>query len=477
MESGDHLYLLTIIVGKSDCARTDDYDKVSCPIVDADSSLRCDVVVDGDTHQLTDHQCDRAFDFKSICVGCPVPGSEEEKNAKIVAQYVVSDLTNKAAHAHVIRYHLGLRSIKKFVSEDDGEGGRYYSVEVSVGETNCSLDTAYSPDKCRVRNRETRLCSAEVHETIPQEAAMLARGVDIKRYEVRSTLCKDSHDTVNLERQATIEDEDVIAVAKMLTTQVGESFSDKIWLVSQIISANRFKVEDGVNYALTLRFTESNCPLSVAKDNDLNLLYNNGECYVNYTADSRYCQLLVKKQRITYRSLTSSPYQLSILEQVCAEQRQCPSDCDQQPLSPVCGSDGKMYPNKCYLQAAGCRRRSEDGDLVQSPDSVCARSQLQDNIICAGCPEEGSQENEEVRAAADFANIALTSHFNNTHYFALDSITNVKTQVSSIHHCNIISNNSLFRLSLAPTTSSHSSLENLIARWRTLRMQLRSSPR
>lgn len=42
---------------------------------------------------------------------------------------------------------------------------------------------------------------------------------------------------------------------------------------------------------------------------------------------------------------------------------------------------------------------------------------------------EGSQENEDVRAAADFANIALTQHFNSSHYFALDSITNVRTQV------------------------------------------------
>merc|ERR1719410_1038233 len=87
-----------------------------------------------------------------------------------------------------------------------------------------------------------------------------------------------------------------------------------------------------------------------------------------------------------------------------------------------------MYPNNCYLQQASCRRRNSD-TLSQAPDSVCARSQLQDNIICAGCPVEGSQENVDVRAAADFANIALTSHFNNTRYFALDSITNVKTQV------------------------------------------------
>jgi len=54
---------------------------------------------------------------------------------------------------------------------------------------------------------------------------------------------------------------------------------------------------------------------------------------------------------------------------------------------------------------------------------------LQESIICAGCPQEGSKENDEVRAAADFATLALTSEFNSPHYFALDSITDVKTQV------------------------------------------------
>ena len=331
-------------------------------------------MVDGVTHELTDHQCDTAFNFQSVCVGCPLPGTPEDQDAKIVAQYVVADLTNKAAHAHVIRYHLGLRNIKKFVTRDDGKGGKYYSVEVTVGETNCTLATPYSAEACAVRTRDSRLCSAEVHETVPQEAAMLlARqaDVDIKRYEVKSTLCKDSHDTLNLERQATVEDQDVIDVAKTLTTQVGQSFSSNLWLVSQIISANRFKVEDGVNYALTLRFTESNCPLSVVQNSELDILYG-GTCSVNYTSESRYCQLLVNKQRITYRSLNPSPFTLTILDQICAEKKQCPSGCDQLPLSPVCGSDGKMYPNRCYLQSASCRRRSDD-QLVESPDSLCAR--------------------------------------------------------------------------------------------------------
>ena len=131
---------------------------------------------------------------------------------------MVADLTNKAAHAHVIRNHLGLQNIKKFMAETDGAGGVLYDVEVIVGETNCSLATDFDAGQCYVNKRETRLCSAQVHETVPRDKT--PRGVDIKRYEVKSTLCKDSHDTVNLERQASVEDQDVIDVAKGLSHQV-----------------------------------------------------------------------------------------------------------------------------------------------------------------------------------------------------------------------------------------------------------------
>ena len=157
-----HRYLATIVVGRSGCPVAEAYSKPDCPILDTDSSLRCDVVVDGASHRLTAHQCDKAFDFQSVCVGCPVEGSQEAEAARTVAQYVVADLTNKAAHAHVIGFHLGLQNIKKFMKESDGEDGFYYAVEVTVGETNCSLSSDYDPASCPVNKRETRLCSAQV---------------------------------------------------------------------------------------------------------------------------------------------------------------------------------------------------------------------------------------------------------------------------------------------------------------------------
>jgi hypothetical protein len=81
------------------------------------------------------------------------------------------------------------------------------------------------------------------------------------------------------------------------------------------------------------------------------------------------------------------------------------------------------------MQQASCQRESKV-EITQAPDEFCHKNALQDSIICAGCPQEGSQENDDVRAAADFATLVLTSEFSNKHYFALDSITEVKTQVS-----------------------------------------------
>ena len=82
------------------------------------------------------------------------------------------------------------------------------------------------------------------------------------------------------------------------------------------------------------------------------------------------------------------------------------------------------------MQQASCQKSSKS-EITPAPDAFCAKTALQDSIICAGCPQEGSRENEDVRAAADFATLVLTSEFDNKHYFALDSITQVKTQVTS----------------------------------------------
>ena len=55
---------------------------MECPILVNDNNIRCDVAVDVKTHELTDHQCDRAFDFGSVCVGCPLEGTQEAEDAR-----------------------------------------------------------------------------------------------------------------------------------------------------------------------------------------------------------------------------------------------------------------------------------------------------------------------------------------------------------------------------------------------------------
>ena len=64
-----------------------------------------------------------AFDFQNICIGCPIDGTPEAEAAYTVAEYIVRDLTSKAAKAHVIQNHLGLDNIKKFMKDSDGKGG------------------------------------------------------------------------------------------------------------------------------------------------------------------------------------------------------------------------------------------------------------------------------------------------------------------------------------------------------------------
>ena len=267
--------------------------------------------------ELENAECEQAFNFENVCVGCPPAGTEEAEAARIVASYVVADLTSKAAHAHVIKNHLGLNKIKKFLKVEDGEGGFLYSVEVTVGETNCSLAEDFSQSRCGLKRRQTRLCSAKVHETQPEK---VPRNIDMKRYEVTSTICKDSHDTINLEKMASVTDEDVVEVAKALTPVIGQSFSANMWLVTQINSVNRIKAEEGIDYALTVRFSESNCPLNIVRDSDLESLYDSKVCQVEHTSDSMFCQIRVNKKRTTYRSL-NSPFSLQILDQVCAEKK------------------------------------------------------------------------------------------------------------------------------------------------------------
>jgi len=425
-----HNYILTVLVGASDCPIDQDYDKNACQIVNPDASLRCDIVVfkplpsNGDSLQLTKHVCDKAFDFRNICIGCPIDGTPEAEAAYTVAEYIVRDLTSKAAKAHVIQNHLGLDNIKKFMKDSNGKGGFFYTVDLTVSESNCDLNDPYDPTVCVGNKRDSRLCSAKVVESGPSQK--LPRGVEIRRYEVTSTLCKDPHDTINLERQATVEDQDVIDVAKAITNQVGSTFGDNVWLITQVVSANRIKADEGINYALALKFAESDCTRATVGNAEPDLLYG-GVCAVEHTAKSKTCQVLVNKRKNTYRSLGST-FQISILDQVCAERKVCPNDCEKYEVSPVCGSDGKTYPSECYMQQASCQRESKIA-ITPSPDAFCAKTALQDSIICAGCPQEGSRENDDVRAAADFATLVLTSEFDNKHYFALDSITEVKTQV------------------------------------------------
>ena len=39
------------------------------------------MTVDGESHHLVSHECEKAFDFQSVCVGCPVEGTEEAEGS------------------------------------------------------------------------------------------------------------------------------------------------------------------------------------------------------------------------------------------------------------------------------------------------------------------------------------------------------------------------------------------------------------
>lgn len=100
----------------------------------------------------------------------------------------------------------------------------------------------------------------------------------------------------------------------MYIVKVGSGFGENIWLVTRIISAGRIKAEEGVNYALTLQLSESNCPLRTAGGAEAVLLYS-GACSVQHTAPSKTCQVMVNRKKSTYRTL-SSTHALTLIDQV-----------------------------------------------------------------------------------------------------------------------------------------------------------------
>jgi len=419
-------YLMTVVVGHSNCTTDVHFDSDLCPVVNKDKSLRCDIVVHRRLSEkqlvLTKQICAPAFDFRAVCIGCPEAGTPEAESARTVAQYVVQELTRTAAQAGVISHHLGLIGIKRFMKDNDGQGGFSYVVDVEVSETECLLQQDFNPRTCKPQGTDMRLCTAEVHEA--EKPRKLGRGVELRRIEVTSTICKEP--PLDLRTEATVIDRDVIQAAKAVTLEVGANFGASLWLVTRVVTATRRKVDDQVQYQLTLALAKSDCDREVVENREENLY--DGNCSVEPGAATKTCQVLVRRKLQGYRAV-GARYSFDVEEQVCAERRVCPTSCP--PLSePTCGTDGVTYQSACHLQLASCAAQQAAPLAVERPGH-CSRQEalLRSTVLCSGCPKEGSRENTAVRSAAQAAAISLSRRLNNTNYFALDSIIEASTQV------------------------------------------------
>ena len=67
-----------------------------------------------------------AFNFKEICVGCPIEGTEESETALIVTDFVLKTLNETAIEAGLIRNHLTIDKLKQYISKPLLTGGNIH---------------------------------------------------------------------------------------------------------------------------------------------------------------------------------------------------------------------------------------------------------------------------------------------------------------------------------------------------------------